>query len=101
MVHTREICASAYSASIFPSSAECCSRSTTLIAFPLSSSALSLENEKKVSWFNIFNTRPNVIWCSLRSILKRLPVGPWPWRFGRKEDRNDDLEVLGLPPRVE
>lgn len=80
---TSEMCASLYRASELPNSAECCSKSFTFTAFPRISS----------SFLFLLPSCPNPDfaqnrWWSLTAIRTALPIGPWPWRFGRNEDKS-------------
>jgi hypothetical protein len=74
---------------MLPSSAECWSKSTTLIALPLSSSSFFLDPNPSPSLLKAFPTRLNVYWCILRIIRIALPIGPCPCIFGRKEENID------------
>ena len=80
---------------MLPSSAECWSKSTTLIALPLSSSSFLLDPNPSPSLLKASPTRLNVYWCILRMIRIALPIGPCPCTFGRKEE-NIDFE-FALP----
>ena len=84
---------------MLPRSAECWSKSTTLIALPLSSSSFFLDPNPSPSLLKAFPTRLNVYWCILRIIRIALPIGPCPCILGRKEE-NIDLEFPLLLARA-
>lgn len=84
---------------MLPSSAECWSKSTTLIAFPLFSSSFFLDPNPSPFLLRTLPTRLRVYWCIFRTIRTALPIGPCPCRFGRK-DENIDFEFPLLLARA-
>src|ERR1700731_5256793 len=83
---------------MLPSSEECCRRSRTLMALLRASSTPFLRPAAAAS-----RARPSpaasrvnhACWCNFKRIRIALPTGPWPCRFGRKEDK------IELPPLLE
>ena len=90
---TSESWPSVYNASVFPSSAECCSKSITLIAFPCISSSFflaPLAPSLPVRFGQAFC-------CNFTMMRAALAIGPCPWRF-RMED---NVELKLAPDELE
>jgi len=87
---TREIWASTYNASVFPSSTEWCIRSKTLIAFPFNSSSFFLDALEPLPRPNPEKRRgSHDCWCSLINMRMKLARGPCPCRLGRNDNKNE------------